>query len=215
MAYKRRRRAAARPRRRRARKQVVVVSRTRHRRRRSVGSIGSTRRRRGGRRRSRGIGSTTGTVTSIVKTAAGIAAGVILTNIILRPLEDKVVREYPWIAKFLGGLEILAGGLMAMKMRHPMAKAAGLGIMAGGVNTVMRQFKVSDRLTAIHGPADDYSTVRIPMSGMYNNMVAGMIDQDRGGTFVGNSGTYDLLRTPSFVGSGEDEDYLQPAGLVG
>jgi len=117
---------------RRAKSRVVVVAKTR---RRKSGGIGAT-----------GRG---GTVKQVAVMAAGIGAGAAITHMLLRPIEHKLAARYPHVTKYLGAGEVIVGAGVFMKMNNPFIKMMGLGIMAGGVHTIMKQTNIG-----LHSPAE-------------------------------------------------------------
>jgi len=199
-------------------RKVVIVAKTAHRRRRVAGtSVGATHHRK--RRKSGGgmMGSTSSTLKNIGMFAVGMAGGALGTAFLLRPLEHKLATQFPMVAKFMGGAEILIGGYMAMRMKTPILKGVGLGVMAGGIKTVMDQLHIgAPSPAALHG-MDDYTTVRVPINGSYTNLIAGVInDSERivnTSLVAGVSGS-DAYRNYILNGSvgKEDEDYLPPMG---
>jgi hypothetical protein len=136
---------------------------------------------------------------------------------VLRPLEKHVSEKVPMAAKLMGAAEILLGGMLAMKSKNSLLRGVGLGVMAGGVHTVMHQFNLGTHSPAIHGP-DDYTTVHVPISGNLENLMNGVIRDDYGATrsnFVAGTdmgATNDLYRTYLLAGI-EDDDYLTPKGF--
>ena len=213
MAFKKRRASAA-PRKRR-RRTTVTVGRRRTRRR-SVGAVGSTHH----RRRRRRVGSTMahGSFKQILELGAGMAAGAMATHMLLRPLEEKVGQQFPMAIKMMGAAEVLLGGFIYLKGKNSLIKGAGLGIMGGGVHTVMHQFNIGKHNPAINGPGD-YETVRVPISGNLNNLINGVIDDKYGPTrtsYVAGSGdmgssSADLWNT-NLVAGPEEADWLEPIG---
>ena len=200
-------------------RKVVIVAKTAHRRRRVSGTaVGATHHRARRRKKSGGgmMGSTGGTLKNIGMFAVGMAGGALGVTFLLRPLEHKLATQFPMVAKFMGAGEILLGGYMALRMKKPILKGVGLGIMAGGIKVVMDQFKIGMPSPAIHG-MDDYSTIRVPINGSYTNLIAGVINdserQVNTSLVAGVSGS-DAYREYILNGSvgKEDEDYLPPMG---
>lgn len=152
---------------------VVIMGRKTHRKRKmsGTGAVGATHHRKKRRDKKSFLGSTsatTGQLKEIAVLAVGMAGGVMATGMILRPLESKITTMHPNATKFLGVGEILVGGWLALKAKGPLLKGVGLGVMAGGVDTAMRQFKLNQMQPMIAGPMD-YSTVSIPLiSGLPN-----------------------------------------------
>lgn len=155
--------------------------------------------------------------------AAGIGAGAAFTHMIARPLEHKLVAKYPHFTKWMGAAEIAAGGLVFINIKNPFIKMMGLGMMAGGVHTVMKQTNLG-----LHNPAESTmgylgETVRqeIPYS------VGNIIDDKR--PYVNTSTVYGIGNIvnrnsnrpvhTSVVGDWSDDindnDILMPKGAFG
>lgn len=205
----------------RRRRTTVTVGRRRAPRRRrvsGVGAVGSTHHK---RRRRRSVGSmSSNTLKSIATTALGIAGGAIATHMLLRPLEKHVTDRFPMATKFIGAGEILLGGFIAMKAKNPLVKAAGLGIMGGGVNTMMHQFNIGQHAPGISGD-DDYSIVRVPMSGNIRSLINGIYDGQEGPTYTNyvagagdgmGSSSAELWNTAGVAGTSEEDAWLPPIG---
>lgn len=184
----------------------------------------------GRRRRRRGVGST-GSASSLVKQvipmAVGMAAGVAAQHFILRPLEAKIAAHMPMAAKFFAGAEILLGGYVALKAKNPIVRGAGLGIMAGGVQGVTKQFNLYHESPSVQG-VGDYTTVRIPVNGTMRDMLSGIIDNRNGDTHTSMiagaenrisdermsrtnmlAGIYGIYE----MGDSEADNYLDPKGM--
>ena len=175
----------------------------------SVGSsaVGKTRRR---KRKSGGMVGSTHEFKQIGVLAAGMVGGAVATHFALRPLESKLVQRFPMAGKLMGAAEIIIGGLVTMRGKSPLIKGIGLGIMAGGVNTVMHQFQIGH--PAITG-AEDYNVYRVPLNGSMTNMLAGVIenrDIPTNSEFVAGT-SEDLYRTYLLAGH-EEEEFLNPKG---
>ena len=206
------------------------VSSTRAPRRRTRRVSGTAAVGRTGRRRRRvGSTGTSGMVKQIVPMAVGMGAGVGIQHFILRPLEAKIATHSPMAAKFFGAGEIFLGGYMALKAKNPIMKGAGLGIMAGGVQTVSKQFNIYHENPAVSG-IGDYTTVRIPV-GELDNMLNGIVMNRNGDTrtsLVAGMDDYSMngrisdervQRTNLLAGiyglnsvGAEEDDYLLPKG---
>jgi len=134
-------------------------------------AVGKTRRKRGV---SRGyLGNTGSQIVQIAKMGAEIAGGIALTHFILRPIENKLAQKYPAVGKFMAGAEVLLGGLMALKARNPIVKSVGVGIMAGGVYGVMKQFHIHHESPAVSG-VGEYTHTEIPVSNTVSGMLGNM-----------------------------------------
>ena len=110
--------------------------------------------------------------------ALGVAAGVVATNLVIRPLEAKLLEKWPMLAKYIGIGEILIGGYVALKSKHEIVKGAGIGVLATGVHNTIKHFEIFKQIPGIHGP-DDYQTIRIPLNNDMRSQVAGLIDNKR------------------------------------
>ncbi len=152
-------------RRRRAVSGTSAVGRT-HRRRRSVSGTGAK-----------------GLMKQVVPMAVGMAAGVAVQHFALRPLEAKIAQKAPMAAKFFAIGEILLGGYVALKAKHPIVKGIGLGIMAGGVQTGVKQLNLYHESPAVQG-VGDYTTVRIPVNGQVREMLSGIVRNQNGDTYT-------------------------------
>lgn len=149
-----------------------AVSKTKHRRRVSGTAVGTTaavgRVTRRKHHHSPGIMGTSkinaGSLKSVAVVAAGMAGGFAAVHFGLRPLELKISRRYPMAAKFMAGAEILVGGVLVMKAKHPFVKAIGSGIMAAGVGGLLKQFNVHVETPAVSG-VGEFTHVEIPVSG--------------------------------------------------
>lgn len=160
----------------------TTVGTTKRRRRRvsGTGAVGTTRAR---RRRVSGTGSMS-MGKQIFPLAIGMAAGVGVQHFILRPIEQKISEHVPMAAKFMAVGEILIGGAMFLKAKNPIVKGVGLGIMAGGVNTGVKQLNIYHESPAVNG-SGDYMHTRIPINGIvmddhntvHTKLVAGLNDE--------------------------------------
>lgn len=154
---------------------VVVVAKTKRKKRVSGTAVGKTK----ARKKRRSVGATkmlsTNNLQQIGSYAIGIAIGAMGQHFVLRPIEQMIIKQMPQAEKFLPALEIMAGGLIAIKGKNSMVKAAGLGVLAGGVYGLMRKANIP----GISGPGDDYSTIRIPIAGDLENMVSGLLSDNR------------------------------------
>lgn len=214
MAFKKR---SARKRTSSAPRKVVVVQGTKRRRRRSA--VGATKSRT--KRRRRGVGATggikMGTITNIAMMAAGIAGGALATHYLLRPVENYVISKAPGAVKFIGAAEILVGGMIALRAKKSIVKAVGLGIMANGTATVMKQLNISKGISGIDDSGFD--TIRIPVNGTegIGDTIGGIIRDDRrmihtpivAGTF--NPRTAVLDSTPMVAGL--EDEMITPRGM--
>lgn len=115
--------------------------------------------------------------------AVGMAAGVGIQHFALRPLEAKIARSAPMAAKFFAVAEILLGGFIALKVKNPIVKGVGLGIMAGGVQTGVKQLNLYHESPAVQG-VGDYTTVRIPVNGQVREMLSGIVRNQNGDTYT-------------------------------
>ncbi len=161
------------------RKRAIVVVGKKHRRttkRRVSGTVGRT------HHRSKKRGSVgaihAGNLKAIGTMAVGVGVGAFGTHMVLRPLAKKLVEKYPMAGKFVAAAEILIGGTIALKAKHPFMKSVGIGILAGGVHAGMKQLNIHTNIPGIHGN-DDYQTVKIPMSGDIAAQVAGILKDGR------------------------------------
>jgi len=150
---------------------TTSVGRTRKRRVSGTAAVGKTRRKRGV---SRGyLGNTGSQIVQVVKMGAGMAGGIALTHFVLRPIENKLAQNYPGVGKFMAGAEVLLGGLMALKARNPIVKSVGVGIMAGGVYGVMKQFHIHHESPSVSG-VGEYTHTEIPVSNTVSGMLGNM-----------------------------------------
>lgn len=163
-----------------ARRQIIVVGKKRHTRRRVSGigstSIGSHRKK---RRKSGGFMGSTGksSLMQVGEMAVGVAVGAAATHMILRPMEVKLSAKYPMATKFMGAAEILLGGFVALKSTKPFIKAIGVGVLAGGVHTVMKQTHIGLESPAITGTTDGMTHLNVPINGPLQQAIRGLIDQ--------------------------------------
>lgn len=218
--------AAVGRRRRRVSSSTHRAPRRRTRRVSGTAAVGKTHRR---RRRSVGSTSATGIIKQVIPMAVGMAGGVALQHFILRPIEAKIARHMPMAAKFFAGAEVLLGGYVALKAKNPLVRGAGLGIMAGGVQGVAKQFNLYHESPAVQG-VGDYTTVRIPVNGSMRDMLSGIINNRDGGTHTSmvadtehrisdeNVSRSNLLAGiyglgDYSVGEDESENYLMPKGM--
>jgi hypothetical protein len=114
----------------------------------------------------------------IAMMAIGVAAGAGITHIILRPVEKKLTEKWPVVGKFLAAGEVFLGGLIALKSKNNFVKSIGVGVLAGGVHGLMKQANIYKQLPHVAG-SDDYTTLKIPISGNLDRMVAGILDDNR------------------------------------
>lgn len=168
---------------RKARKQVIVVGKRTHHKKRKVSGTGIGKVHHVAKRRKKShgfLGSTGGggTVVKIVKLAAGVGAGALVTHIILRPLEHKVAAKYPMVTKFLGLAEIGLGGYIAIVAKKEVVKAFGIGILAGGTHTVMKQLPFGLHNPAENAKVGDFTTLNVPMNGGMRENLAGLIENN-------------------------------------
>lgn len=177
MATKRRKSRKSGARKRSSSNIVVVSGRKRRSSRRS--SVGATKK--GKRRRSR-VGATglasMSSLKSIATVALGIGVGAGVSKFVIAPMGQKLAERWPMAAKFLAAGEIFLGGVVAMKGKSVAAKAVGIGIMASGVNKAIEQTNAYKAL-GIGAAGDGYSEIRIPMSGEFDQMIAGVINDGR------------------------------------
>jgi hypothetical protein len=178
-------------------KRVVVVSKTRHRRKRVSGTaaVGRTHHKRKRRvsgtaavgktrkRRKRSMGSTASTMNmlkEVGKMALGATGGVMANNLILMPVEKFIVEKAPMAGKAMGFAQAFLGGWIAIKSKGNMGKAFGLTILGGGAQAVVRQFKLGEHIPGISGPGDEYTTLKIPISGPteLRSYVAGVLQSN-------------------------------------
>lgn len=172
-----------------SRTRVVVVGK-RKTRRHHVSGIGSTHHHAPKKRRkSRSIMgfSSGGKIMQVVEMAAGVGIGAAGTHMLLRPMEHKLVEHMPMAAKFMGGAEIILGGFIALKSKNNFIKSIGIGVLAGGVHTVMHQIPQ----LGMHSPAEgahmgDMSVIRVPMNGDLRGEINGLIENN-GNRFVRTS----------------------------
>jgi len=165
---------------------TIVVAKTRHHKKRAVRgtSVGSTHHTKKRKKRSSGsIMGFTGTSLKLkdaLHMAGGVAAGIIINHKVLRPIEAHLTEKQPMVAKAMGFLQAGLGFVVAVKGKHMATKAAGVTIMTGGVNTVLRQFDVEKHIPGIAGSNDDWTTVKIPMNGPteLRSMVAGLLESN-------------------------------------
>lgn len=165
-------------------KKIVVIGKTRKKRR----STGVARTHHKPRkkavskpRKKRGVmGSTGGRGTSLKKIAwmaVGVGTGAVIDHVIIRPIAARLVAKWPAIGKWVGVGEIFLGGLVALKGKREFTKAVGVGIMAGGVHTVLKQVNIYKHIPAL-GALDEYTTIQVPISGPRAQILSGLL-QDR------------------------------------
>lgn len=166
------------------RKTVVNIG-ARKKRRSSVGSTAVGKRRKKSKKRSHGfLGSTNNLIPNqdnlkkIFKMAVGVAGGVVASNLVIKPLERKILEKWPGIEKFLGVGEILIGGMMALKAKSHIVQGAGIGILASGVHNTITKFEIFKQIPGIHG-VDEYTTVQIPINGLSGAGMAGLLKDGR------------------------------------
>lgn len=198
------------------------------RRRKSVGSTGAVGKTRKGRRRISGTGKDL--MKQVVPMAVGMAAGVGAQHFLLRPLESKIAARFPMAAKFMAAGEIILGGYVALKAKNTIVKGVGLGIMAGGVQTGVKQLNIYHESPAVQG-VGDYTTIHIPVNGHLHKMLNGIIDDRHGDTYTslvaGSRSNYkgedqewqndrikrtNLLAGLYGLGEAEEENFLQVKG---
>lgn len=207
-----------------------TVGRTRHHRRRSVAK--TTHRR---KTRKRGFLGATGTGSGkfmqIAEMAIGVGIGAVGTHMLLRPLEHKVSEHMPMAAKFMGAAEIALGGFVALKAKNNFMKSIGIGVLAGGVHTVMHQLPIGLHSPAVNG-LDDMSTLNVPINGSVQATLSGLIQQDgyytrtpvvgasviengRGPVHTDVVSGYNILNSSPVVGEYDDDDELlfMPKGM--
>ncbi len=164
--------AVGRTRRRRRVSGTTAVGRTRRRRR--VGSTSAVGRTSHRRRRRVGATSAGGLMKQVIPMAVGMAAGVGIQHFVLRPIEAKLAQRVPMAAKFMALGEIVLGGFIALKAKNPIMKGVGLGIMAGGVQTGVKQLNIYHESPSVQG-VGDYTTVRVPINGNIRNLLNGIV----------------------------------------
>lgn len=179
------------------------------------------------RKRRRSVGNTGGSLMKqVVPLAVGMAAGAAAQHFVLRPLEHKIAEKFPQGAKFFALGEVILGGYVALKAKNPIIKGAGLGIMAGGVHSGVKQLNLYRESPSVHG-SGDYTTVHVPIDGQVRNMLNGIVKNQHGDTYtsmVAGSGGWDnerMRRTNMLAGiygldengiGNEEDDYLQYKG---
>lgn len=193
------------------------------------GTVGATASASVGRRKKRKTKTTwfgatnAGDAVKIGELALQVGIGLGATYLALHPLEAKVSARFPMAAKFMGGAEVLLGGWLALKSKNAWVQGAGMGILATGVGTVARQFKL---IKGMDNSMGDYTELRIPMA---NAAMAGLITDGRryvrtptvGRSIIHDSdmptatpwvgGRYaeiDTTPVTSMGTSNEDDDYL-------
>jgi hypothetical protein len=131
-----------------------------------------------------------GTVKQIGWMALGVAGGLLGTHFLLRPVERKLTAKWPKVGMALPTGEIFLGGLMALFSKNSLVKAAGVGILAGGVDGVFKQLKINMPTPALNGyddgvsgtdSMDGYSDVMVPISGSFTEQIAGILEDSRRG----------------------------------
>jgi hypothetical protein len=133
---------------------------------------------------------------NIVPMAVGMAGGVAVQHFALRPLEAKIAQSVPMAAKFMAVGEIVLGGYIALTAKNPIMKGIGLGVMAGGVQTGVKQLNIYHESPAVSGTGD-YTHLNVPLGYMDIN---GIVE-----------GGHSDVRTSLVAGLGaEEENYLQP-----
>lgn len=180
------------PKKRAGSKHVVVVSKTRHRRKRvsgtaAVGRVHHKRRRKAAvgkktRRRRRSVGATLNrsSLMEILKMAVGATAGVAANNLILYPAEKMLTDKLPMAGKAMGFAQAVLGGMITLKAKGNLGKAFGLTILAGGAQTIVRQFNLGAHIPGISGPNDEFTSLKIPISGNseLRSLVAGILENN-------------------------------------
>ena len=153
---------------------TAAVGKTRRKRRVSgTAAVGRVHRR---RRSVSGTGAK-GLMKQVIPMAVGMAAGVGVQHFLLRPLEAKIAERVPMAAKFMAVGEIVLGGFLALKAKNPIMKGVGLGIMAGGVQTGVKQLNIYHENPAVQG-VGDYTTIQVPINGQLREMMSGMMEDN-------------------------------------
>jgi hypothetical protein len=163
----------------------VTVSRTRHKKRPTHRRVAVTHHRPVKRRKKRGFlgatgsSATTSNLKQIAIMAVGVATGAGITHVILRPIEKHLTDKWPMLGKFIAAGEVFLGGVIALKGKNGFVKSLGVGILAGGVHGLMKQVNIYKHIPGVSGPNDQFTDLRIPISGSFNDMVAGILEDSR------------------------------------
>ena len=163
-----------------ARRAVIVVSKTRRRRHHVSGtavgsSIGKTRKK---LRKSGFLGSTgaSSSLMQVAEMAVGVGVGAAATHMLLRPVEHKLAAKYPMATKFMGAAEIILGGFIALKGKKKFVQSVGIGILAGGVHTVMKQTNIGLNSPAEGSKMGEYTHLNVPINGPLQDQINGLIE---------------------------------------
>jgi hypothetical protein len=164
---------------------TVVVVGKKHRKRKNSKTVSGTTSKH--RRKKKGFLGATSRVglKEIAFMAVGVGTGAAITHIILRPVEKKLTDKWPMIGKFIAAGEVFLGGMIALKASKNFTKSLGVGILAGGVHGLMKQVGVYKEIPKlehfISGTNDEYSEIRVPISGSMNldRMLAGILEDSR------------------------------------
>lgn len=163
-----------------SRSRVIVVGKRRrsHTKMSGIGSTGIGKTRKTRRKKHGFLGSTGGSkLMQVAEMAVGVGIGAAATHMVLRPMEHKISQKFPWAGKLMGAGEIVLGGLVALKSTKPFIKSIGIGILAGGVHTVMQQTKLGIHSPAVNG-LEDMTTLHVPINGDMREMMAGLIENN-------------------------------------
>ena len=179
----------------RSRTTNIVVARTRHHgKRRSTkravrGTVGSTvgRTHPHKRRRRKSSGGIMGFTTAGLKMkdglmmVLGVGGAIVVNHKAIKPLEAKVMAIHPGWGVLLGIVHTGLGFAIAVKGKHMAMKAAGVTLMTGGVNSLIRTSGIEKHIPGISGANHDWTTVKIPISGPgeFKSMVAGLLDNNK------------------------------------
>lgn len=160
-----------------AKRRTVVVVGKKHRKRRVSGTSHHKT-----KRRKRSVSGTSKMgLKQIAVMAVGVATGAAITHIILRPVEKKLTDKWPMVGKFLAAGEVFLGGYMALKAKGNFTKSLGVGILAGGVHGLMKQINVYKEIPRLMGTNQEFSDIRIPISGGFDKILAGILEDSRRG----------------------------------
>ena len=190
---------------------TVVVAKTRHHGKRRTTkrhavrgtAVGATHHR---KRRRKSSGSIMGFTTAGLKLkdglmmVAGVGGAIVINHKLIRPMEAKLLDKHPGYAIGLGILHTGLGFAMAIKGKHLAVRAAGITFMGGGVNSLLRTTGIEKHIPGISGPSEDWTTVKIPMSGSgeLKSMVAGLLTDNKPPKWpyvAGHNGYNDNSRT--------------------
>lgn len=146
------------------------------------------------RKRRSGVGKTANinNVKTIATIAIGVAGGAAVSKFVIQPVTGKLAERFPFIAPWLPAFEILAGGFIAMRSKKPMIKAGGLGILATGVSRGVDQLGLYKQLGI---GASDYQTIRVPINGQLDSMIAGVLKNPRREVYTSKIAGQALERT--------------------